>query len=263
MRPAEIFLTYPMELELDPSGIMWVDIYVNRTASPSNGTVDVSVRELFTYRPMEDVKVVAISTMDPDRIAFIGWTDEDGEMELKLRPGEYTIRTEGQDVKAYRPEVTVSVHSDETVQVMLYLPPMELVPGMTTTMKFVEGKEAASRVEVQIAGVGEFESDDDGIATFLIGYRGNHTVTFSREVLSIKDSAGSAVPFNPDGTLPLVPGETYTVSVKGAGGVTERREGRIDDPLSVALLLIAILAFIVGIALGYQFLKRPKNDLEE
>jgi hypothetical protein len=242
---------------------VWVDIYVNRTVSIRPGTLKVRVLEMFTYDPVADLEVFAVSSLDPNSISRREVTDDEGEAEFELYPGEYTIRTRDPEFEAAGPSTTLTIQPDTRSDVTLYMPPAELVPGLTTTMKFVQGKGVVKDVEVQIAGVGEFTSDASGSVSFLLGYRGNYTVTFSQKVSRITREDGTSISFNPDGTLLLVPGESYTVTLAPIRTITKTRGAMLTDPLTLGLIIGILLALLIGFAAGYSVNRSPKYVVGE
>jgi hypothetical protein len=256
--------TTPVTNMLSVGTTVWVDIYVNRTLTPSKGTLKGRVLESFTYRPLKGVTVLAYPTIEWGEKASETTTDDDGEFEFELYPGEYTIQTKPPRVEAVRPGLTAMVVGGKTLDVTLYIPPANLVPGLSTKMTFVMGKGVVRDVKVQIAGVGEFRSDATGKVSFLLGYRGNYTVTFSQKVDKIEKKDGTAVSFNADGTLPLIPGEEYKVTLTSTTKITKARSAELSDPLTVGLLIGVLLALIVGFVAGYAMTRGPRDqDIEE
>lgn len=255
--------TTPVTNTLTVGTTVWVDIYVNRTLTPAKGTLRGKVLESFTYRPLKGVTVLAYPAMDLGDEAEQTTTNDDGEFEFKLYPGEYTIQTKPPKVEAARPGLTVMIVEDSSMDITLYVPPANLVPGLTTKMTFVMGKGIVRDVKVQIAGVGEFRSDASGKLSFLLGYKGNYTVTFSQKVEKITKKDGTTVSFNADDTLPLVPGEEYTVTLTSTTKVTKTRSAELSDPLSIGLLVGILLALMVGLAAGYALNRGNKIPDEE
>ena len=253
--------SYPVVNTISPGLTVWIDIYVNGSIPIEPGTIEGTVLESYSYKPVPDIEVVAIPRMDLGSPYESTRTDTEGKFEFELYPGEYTIQTKGIEVTS--PGMSVNIMPGSRSNIILYQPPANMVPGMTTKMKFVEGKSIVDGVEVQIAGIGEFTSDMSGYVSFLLGYRGNYTVTFSQKVEKITKEDGTAVSFNADGTLPLIPGETYTVTLVPAKTITKTRAAELGDPLTIGLLAAAVLALIIGIAVGYALSKGGKGDMDE